>query len=121
MLGHLTSLTTLLDDPEDTMRLTTCHVSSPYWLYLFLKCNPLWWLTMIKVAVIHQTLWGNRHVISERVFCFVFSIHWPIITAHLLFLAPGFDDLGSQRQTGRVLHALVHLSKTSPNERKANP
>ena len=39
---------------------------------------------------------------------------------HLLFLAPGFDDLGSQRQTRRVLHALVHLSETSTNDRNAN-
>lgn len=38
-----------------------------------------------------------------------------LISAYLLLLAPGLDDLGSQHQPGRVLRALVHLSKTTPS------
>lgn len=43
-----------------------------------------------------------------------------LLSAHLLFLAPGLDYLGSQHQTRGVLHALVYLSKTTPSGRRPN-
>lgn len=71
---------------------------------------------MITVAVVYSTAWGNR-VSAAILFC---GEHSFISAAHLLFLTPGFNDLSSQHQAGRVLRAFVHLSKTSPNGRKTN-
>lgn len=106
--------------PSNKMKLA-CILTACMHVSFLNKYDPVRWLKMIEVVVIHQTHWGNRHVIAGHVFSVALSIYWPVITAHLLFLAPGFDDLCSQCQTRWVLHALVHLSKTSPDGRKVHP
>lgn len=55
---------------------------------------------MIKVAVYHSLGKDVYQCCTFSLFLSLFSLHRPISSAHLLFLAPGFDDLGSQRQTG---------------------
>lgn len=50
----------------------------------------------------------------------IYVIGEDLLSAYLLFLAPGLDYLGSQHQPWGVLHTLVHLSKTAPSSRKSN-